>query len=96
MTVLKELCVAQRKYQDKQGSDKTVWLKIGEIHTSNEGREYMVIYPHINFASLPRKEGEDRVFVSMFEPKPRDQRNAAADQVKAASSSSSFNDDIPW
>lgn len=97
MTVLKELCVAQRKYTNQAGEEKTVWLKIGEIHT-HQGREYGVIYPHINLAALPRKDGEDRVFFSMFDPKPKDgQSPAKAQSLQARQSDNGFDEEqIPF
>lgn len=103
MTVSKELCAAQRRYTDNNGQEKTVWLKVGEIHTSSEGREYMVLFPHINLAGLPRKDGDDRLFVSMFDPKPRDgrqqQQRQQAPQSRQAPPSNyaeDFSDDIPF
>lgn len=92
MTVINELCVAQRKYKDKNGQEKTVWLKIGEIHEHN-GRQYGVIFPHINLAALPRKEGEDRLFFSLFEPKPKGEANPTPTQSQSASD---FESDIPF
>lgn len=74
MTVKKELCVVARTYTDKSGETKKVWTKVGEIHTAKDGREYMVLDPMVNLAAVPRKEGDDRVFVSMFDPKPKTER----------------------
>lgn len=100
--ITKELCVAQRKYTDKNGNEKTVWLKIGEIHEHN-GKAYGVVFPHINLAALPRKEGEDRVFFNLFDPKPKDGQNdapKAANQAKPSSGApadfNEFEDDIPF
>lgn len=71
MTVLKELCCVQETYTDRNGNDKKKWLKVGEIHEGKNG-EYIVLYPHINLAALPRKDGDSRLYVSMFDPKPRE------------------------
>lgn len=71
MTVLKELCVVQETYTNRDGQEKKKWLKVGEIHGGKNG-EYIVLFPHINLAAIPRKEGDSRLFVSMFDPKPRD------------------------
>lgn len=94
MTVINELCVAQRKYKDKNGQEKTVWLKIGEIHEHN-GRQYGVIFPHINLAALPRKEGEDRLFFSLFEPKPKEGRETKPTPTQSQAASD-FESDIPF
>jgi hypothetical protein len=87
MTVLKELSVVQEIYTDRNGEQKKKWLNIGQLH-EHEGREYIVLYPHINLAALPRKEGDSRLFVTMFDPKPRDGAQAAQsagnDYAKAA------------
>jgi hypothetical protein len=94
MTVLKELTVALSKYTDKSGKEKTQWLKIGEIHESKEGKHYGVIYPHINLAALPKKDGDNRVFFNMFDPKPYEGKGTAPSPDAAPSAD--FNDDIPF
>jgi hypothetical protein len=40
----------------------------------------MVLDPMVNLAAVPRKDGDDRVFVSMFEPKPKQNVQQAATQ----------------
>lgn len=71
--IKKELAVVARKYMDKNGQEKSVWKSIGAIHEHN-GKEYMTLDPMVNLAAIPRREGDDRVFVSMFEPKPKESR----------------------
>ena len=96
--ITKELCVAHRKYTDKNGQDKTVWLKIGEIHEHN-GKTYGVIYPHINLAALPRKEGDDRLFFNLFDPKPKDGQSDAPKAKPDAPVAGAFEDfesDLPF
>lgn len=73
MTIIKELSVVKTTYTNKQGEEKKVWLNVGQVH-EHEGREYITLDPTINFGALPRKQGDDRLFVSMFEPKPKDQQ----------------------
>ncbi len=99
MTILKELCVAQRKYTAQSGEEKTVWLKIGEIHANSQGKEYGVIYPHINLAALPRKEGEDRVFFNLFDPRPKEgqaPKQASRQAAPPTGGLGDFEDDIPF
>lgn len=68
MTILKKLVVAGRKYQDKSGKDKTVWHTVGHLHETNDGsRQYITIDPMVNFAAFERKDGDDRVYVNMFD-----------------------------
>lgn len=94
MTIIKELAVVTRTYTDGNGNEKKVWKNIGAIHTSKEGREYMVIDPLVNLAAIQRKEGDDRVFVSMFEPKPKEQKQQT--NAPAAAGLGDFEDDIPF
>ena len=42
-----------------------------------------MLYPHINLAALPRKEGDSRLFVSMFEPKAKEGEKPAQTASKA-------------
>ena len=106
MTILKKLVVAGRKYQDKSGKEKTVWKTVGHLHQTNDGtRKYITIDPSVNFAAFTPKEGDDRIYVNMFEPedsesKPEpEQRSAAPKAAPAAWKGSGFDDlesDIPF
>lgn len=69
-----ELFVTTGTYQ-KNGETKKRWKKVGEIHGRDDGSEYIVIDPFVNFAAVPRKEGEDRVYLSAFSPKPKYERD---------------------
>lgn len=100
MTVMKELSVVQETYTDRNGEQKKKWLNIGQLH-EHEGREYIVMYPHINLAALPRKEGDSRLFVSLFDPKPKDGEKYAPKTppaVKGADAKPEFDNesDIPF
>jgi len=95
MTILKDLAVVQETYTDRNGEQKKKWLNIGQLH-EHEGREYIVLYPHINLAALPRKEGDSRLFVSMFEPKAKEGEKPAQTASKAPANkpaASGFDDD---
>lgn len=71
--ITKELCVVASKYTGRDGQEKTRWLKIGHIHKTQDGsRHYITLDPLVNLAAVPRREGDDRVYVNMFDPKPRD------------------------
>ncbi len=71
---MKKLAVANGSYQ-KDGQDKTRWVNVGVIGTTQEGKEYMLIDPTINFAAFPRQEGKDMVMVGIFEDQPQQQGN---------------------
>ena len=46
---------------------KTSWVNVGVIGTSQQGKEYMLIDPTINFAGFPREAGKDMVMVNIFD-----------------------------
>ena len=72
--IIKELAVVKSTYE-KNGETKKVWMNIGQVH-EHEGREYITLDPTVNLAALPRKQGDDRLFVSMFEPKQKEHKQA--------------------
>lgn len=67
--LIKDLCAVMSSFTDRQGNQKSKWVKLGELHENKDGSQYIALFPHINIAALPRKEGSDRVFVSLFTPK---------------------------
>ena len=52
-----ELTTKAGEYTAKDGTKKTVWQRVGEVHTSKDGGMYALIDAHINFAAFPRQEG---------------------------------------
>lgn len=97
MTIIKELAVVTRKYTDKNGQEKAIWQNIGAIHEHN-GKQYMTLESWISLAALTHKEGDTRVFVSMFDPKPREgrQQDTKPGKSNAPGGSGDFEDDIPF
>lgn len=73
MTILKTLSVVASKYTTKDGQEKTRWLTVGHLHEGTKG-QYITLDPTINLAAIPRKEGDDRVYVNLFDPKPKGQQ----------------------
>ncbi len=63
---MKKLAVANGSYM-KDGQEKTRWVNVGVIGVSQNGKEYMLIDPTINFAAFPREEGKDMVMVGIFD-----------------------------
>lgn len=76
MTILKELTIATGKYTDHNGAEKTRWKTIGHLHDGTKG-QYITLDSLVNLGAVPRKEGDDRVYVNMFDPKPKDGQRAA-------------------
>lgn len=64
---MKKLAVANGQYKNSQGETKTRWVNVGVIGVSQNGKEYMLIDPTINFAAFQREEGKDMVMVGIFE-----------------------------
>jgi hypothetical protein len=85
MTILKKLVVAGRKYQDKAGKEKTVWKTVGHLHQTNDGtRKYITIDPSVNFAAFTPKDGDDRIYVNLFEPEDSQGSQSSAPEPRSA------------
>lgn len=83
MTILKELTIATGKYTDQTGAEKTRWKTIGHLHDGSKG-QYITLDSLVNLAAVPRKDGDDRVYVNMFDPKPKDGQRPSKPAPKAA------------
>jgi hypothetical protein len=87
--IKKNIVVKNGSYTTKDGETKHRYLTIGQVHASQDGGEYITLDAHINLGALPRKEGDNRVTASLYEP--RDDN-----KPKAARSESTLADDVPW
>ncbi len=58
----------------KDGQQKTRWVNVGVIGMSQNGKEYCLIDPTINFAGFPREAGKDMVMVGVFEDSQQGQQ----------------------
>lgn len=70
---MKKLAVANGQYTNREGQLKTRWVNVGVIGVSQNGKEYMLIDPTINFAAFQREEGKDMVMVGIFEEQQQGQ-----------------------
>jgi hypothetical protein len=77
MKKLYDLAVKTGTYQ-KDGETKNKYTNIGVIMENDEGKRFMLIDPLINLAAVKRDEGRDRVMVSMFEPKQKEQTSSSS------------------
>lgn len=75
---MKKLAVANGQYTTSQGETKTKWVNVGVIGVSQNGKEYMLIDPTINFAGFPREDGKNMVMVAIFEDS---NKNTGADST---------------
>ena len=44
---------------------------IGHIHDGKYGNDFITLEAHINLAAFPRKEGDSRIMVSVFDYEPK-------------------------
>lgn len=91
MTILKNLVIKTGSYENKQGETVGRYKTIGHLHSSDKG-EYITLSADVNLAAFPRRDGDDRVFVSMYDPKEKDEKEAK----KPAKKDEGFDDDVPW
>ena len=92
MAVKYELMVPNGSYQ-KDGQQKTAWLRIGRIMTKSNGGFTMKI--DCTPTHVINKDGDSKAWdgwVNMMEPRQRD--NAPKQQQSAPSND--FDDDIPF
>lgn len=94
--IKKEITVVRDTYTDRNGQERKSWLKVGEIHEHN-GREYVVLFPWINLAAIPKKEGDNRVFANLFDPKQDEVLPKSGNARLDAQQQDAFeDDDIPF
>lgn len=98
----KDLCIAKRKYQDRDGNEKTEWLKVGVMFDATADKSaYILLDAGVNLAAY-KKPDRGSVLVSLFQQKDKDgqgqsgQRAAAAATPKPASNAAPFDDEIPF
>ena len=67
MTILKRLTVVSGTYE-KDGVTKKRYKTIGHVHKGKFG-EYITLDASVNLAAFPRKDGDDRVMVNLYDEK---------------------------
>lgn len=83
--IVKEITVVASTYTNRDGQEKKRWVTIGHIHKTGDGtREYITLDPMVNLAAIPRKEGDDRIYANLFDPKPKNQGAAPAAPAQGA------------
>ena len=53
-------------YTTPQGEEKTKWIDVGKMRADKNGKPYLLMEPHINFAAFDRG-GNARVPVQIFD-----------------------------
>lgn len=82
MAIVKKLVVKTGSYE-RNGKTVGRYETVGHIHEGEHG-EYITIKASVNFAAFPRKEGDDRVSVNLFDPDDKSDRETAARGVTNA------------
>ena len=95
MTIKKVLAVKNGSYEDRDGKTVNRWVYIGHIHEGKDN-DYMTLDAAVNLAAFPRKEGDTRVMVSMFDPKEKDSRQEPPRRQESRRPANDFpDDDLP-
>lgn len=96
MTILKKLVVKTGTYE-KDGETKNRYKTIGHMHSGQHG-EYITLDASVNLAAFPRKAGDDRVMVSMWDEEERQpqRQKRSPDRAPAKTADEGFDDDIPF
>lgn len=93
MTILKKLVVKTGSYE-KGGKTVGRYETVGHVHSGEHG-DYITLKACINFAAFPRRDGDDRVMVSMFDPDAS--KEAGKEGIKKARAAAApFKDDEDW
>lgn len=97
---IKDLCVVTRKYQTRDGQEKSNYLNIGAILQKDDGGKFMILNRHFNPAGIPNPENKDTLIVSMFDVKDKDgatDNNTPSPAQESLNNSEHFEDsDIPF
>lgn len=95
-THLKDLAVVVDTYQDRDGNEKKRWKSIGKLMRNQNG-DFLVMDRTFNPAGLP---GQGDIFISLFDPKPRQQSGGSQGggnyDAPPPSGSRDLEDEIPF
>lgn len=92
MTILKKLVAVNGEYTTRDGSVKKSRVTIGHLHSGQYG-DYITLEAHVNLAAFPRKDGDTRVMVNLYDNERRDE----APKAKPVDDSGDFEDSqIPF
>ena len=71
MAIKSVLRVKNGSWINPAGEEKTSYVTIGHIHDGKYGNDFITLEAHINLAAFPRKEGDSRIMVSVFDYEPK-------------------------
>lgn len=94
---IKDLAVANGKYNDRDGVEKTKWLNVGAIIQKDDGGTFMLIDRTFNPAGVANPENRSTLIISMFDVKKKESNNDSGSVDTAGKGDSPFSDDnIPF
>jgi len=64
---MKKISIANGTYTGQDGTQKTNWVKVGIIGTSQSGKEYVLLDPTVNLAAFRREDGKDMVMCTVYD-----------------------------
>ena len=92
-THLKDIVAVVGAYE-KNGETKKQYRNIGKL-LRNENGDFLVVDRTFNLAGMPGSDSQ--VFLSLFDPKPRDgQRNTQSAQPQGGGYGGDLDDDLPF
>ena len=89
---LKNLVVVTGEYQDRQGNTKKRYRTIGRLLRKDDST-FIVIDRTFNLAGLP---GDGDVFISLYDPKERENSGGQTAQGGAPAGGAELDDEIPF
>jgi hypothetical protein len=108
MADVKDLCVVVGTYKDKNGDEKKRYETVGSYITKDDGGKFLKIKATFNPAGAMTRTDDGYVFLSLFDQKPKEQRQSSnsyddtghgyksAKQAPVNHSSDVLDDDIPF
>lgn len=88
-----DVCVG-RKYTTNAGQEKTTWTRIGTLFPGQNGKG-----PSIKLDALPLPNEKGEVWLSCFEPKPKEGQQTPHNAAKSngyAPAPAAFDDEVPF
>ena len=70
-----DLAVVTGKYT-VNGQEKNRYENVGTEYEREDGKHFIMFKAHFNPAAIQRKDGSDRIVISCFEPKQKDNNSS--------------------
>jgi len=88
---MKQISVANGNYIGQDGTQKTKWVKVGVIGTSQNGKEYVLLDPTINLAGFKREEGKDMIMCTVYDGSQQQSNNTQTNQAPQQGQQQGYN-----